>query len=128
MTWWAVALGALVGSPCRFLLDAVVSRRAGRAQPWGTLVINLSGSAILGVLAGLLARGVLASSGYALLGIGFGGSFTTFSTFVWETLTLVEDRRVRTAALNVILTVVLGIAFAYTTYLVAAPSTTAHAF
>jgi len=124
--WWPVAVGALVGSPCRFLIDAVVSRRLGRAQPWGTLLINLSGSAILGMLAGLLARGTVTSSDYALLGIGFCGSFTTFSTFVWETIALVENRQVRTAAANVVLSVVFGVAVAYGTFLLATPSATPH--
>jgi fluoride exporter len=124
--WWPVALGAVVGSPCRFLIDALVSRRLGRAQPWGTLLINLSGSAILGMLAGLLARGTLTTSDYALLGVGFCGSFTTFSTFVWETIALVENRQVRTAVVNVVLSVAFGVAFAYGTFLLAAPAAAAH--
>jgi fluoride exporter len=124
--WWPVALGAVVGSPCRFLIDAFVSRRLGRAQPWGILLINLSGSAILGMLAGLLARGSLTSSDYALLGVGFCGSFTTFSTFVWETIALVENRRVRSAVANVVLSVAFGVAFAYGTFLLAAPAATPH--
>jgi CrcB protein len=122
MTWWAVAVGAVIGSPSRFLLDTAVARRLGRVQPWGILLVNLSGSAILGVLAGLLARGRIDASVYSLLGVGFCGSFTTFSTFVWETIALVEGRRLRTAVSNVVLTVVLGIAFAYITYLLAGPA------
>jgi CrcB protein len=124
--WWPVALGAVVGSPCRFLIDAFVSRRLGRVQPWGILLINLSGSAILGMLAGLLARGTLTTSDYALLGVGFCGSFTTFSTFVWETIALVENRRVRSAVANVLLSVGCGVAFAYVTFLLAAPAATPH--
>ena len=124
--WWPVALGAVVGSPCRFLIDAFVSRRLGRVQPWGILLINLSGSAILGMLAGLLARGTLTSSDYALLGVGFCGSFTTFSTFVWETIALVENRRVRSAVANVVLSVAFGIAFAYGTFLLATPAAIPH--
>ena len=116
MNWWAVIFGAAIGSPCRFLVDAAVSHRFGRAQPWGTLAVNLSGSAILGVLAGMLASGNLSSAGYALFGIGFCGAFTTFSTFVWECVALVEDRRVRAALWTVALTLVVGIGFAYIGY------------
>lgn len=119
--WWAVGLGAVVGSPCRFLLDSAVSRRIGRGQPWGTLLINLSGSLVLGVLAGLLVRGDLSPLTYALLGTGLCGSYTTFSTFVWETLALVEDHRMRTAVLNVVLTITLGIAVAYVAYVLSGP-------
>jgi CrcB protein len=124
--WWAVALGAAVGTPCRFLLDIVVTRQVGGARPWGTLTINLSGSAVLGVLAGLVARGALPATGYALLGIGFCGSFTTFSTFVWEAVALVEGRQVRAAAVNVALSVVVGIALAYGTFVVISPGSGRH--
>jgi CrcB protein len=125
--WWAVALGGAVGAPCRFLLDIAVTRKVGGDRPWGTLVINLSGSAVLGALAGLIAGGSFPATGYALLGIGFCGSFTTFSTFVWEAIALVEGRQTRAAAVNVALTVVLGIALAYSTFLLAAPHVARHA-
>ena len=98
-----------------------MSRRLGRDQPWGTMIVNLSGAAFLGALAGLLARGVVSSSGYALFGIGSAGSFTTFSTLIWETLALAEDRHVWSAVLNLSLTIVFGITFAYVAFVIASP-------
>ncbi len=116
MTWWAVAVGALFGSPSRFLLDSAVSRRFGRAQPWGTLLVNVSGSAALGAVTALAARGMLGASWDTLLATGFCGSFTTFSAFTWETLALVEDRRSGAAIANVVATVCLGVGAAYAAF------------
>jgi fluoride exporter len=113
MIWWAVALGAVVGAPARYLLDLTVTRRTARRGPWGTLTVNVLGSAVLGIAAGLVARGHLSTLGYALVGTGFCGSFTTFSSFVWETFALVEDRRSKTAWTNVGLTLVIGVGIAY---------------
>ena len=116
MMWWAVVLGAAIGAPSRYFADLGVARLLGRHGPWGTVLINLSGSAILGAAAGLVARGHLTALGYALVGTGFCGSFTTFSTFVWETFALVEERRFQMAWTNVLLTLTLGIGLAYATY------------
>jgi fluoride exporter len=87
----AVALGAALGAPSRLLLDRVVTRRCGGRLPWGTLAVNLSGSALLGLLAARAARGGLAPISFDLGAIGFCGAFTTFSTFVWESLALFEE-------------------------------------
>ena len=113
MIWWAVAAGASVGSPGRYLVDTAVSRRLRNAMPYGTLAVNLSGSAALGALTGLEARGTIGPLLLALLGTGFCGAFTTFSTFVWETIALAEDRRRGAAAGYLLVTLVLGVAIAY---------------
>ena len=81
----AVALGAVVGAPARYLVDVAVTRRTG--PPWGILAVNLLGSSAAGLVVGLAPGGPLT----ALLGIGFLGSFTTASTLAWDVLTL--DRR-----------------------------------
>jgi CrcB protein len=114
--WWAVAAGASVGSSGRYLVDSALSRRLHDAMPYGTLAVNLSGSAALGALTALGARGTIGPVLLALLGIGFCGAFTTFSTFVWETVALAGDGR-RVAAVTYLLgTLVLGVAVAYAAF------------
>jgi CrcB protein len=108
----AVAAGGLVGAPSRYLLDRAISGRAEPGRPWGTFVINVSGSLLLGLLTGLTLTGHLSEIGKALLGTGFCGAYTTFSTFSFETVRLVEDGRVFDAAGNVVISVALGLAAA----------------
>ncbi len=83
-----VAAGAAVGAPARYLLGLCLNGRA--PFPWGTFGANVAGSLLLG----LFARLGLADGAYALLGVGFCGAFTTYSTFAWETHTLVVTNRV----------------------------------
>ena len=102
-----VVLGAMVGAPLRYLVSRAV------ASPWGTFVVNVAGCFVLGVLAGV-------SSGlHALIGTGFCGALTTYSTFAYETLQLVERKAYRTAVANVVLSVVVGLGAAALGYLVA---------
>jgi CrcB protein len=108
----AVAAGGLVGAPARYLLDQLVTRRAGPALPWGTLVINVSGSLLLGFLTGLTLAGHLPPAGKALLGTGFCGAYTTYSTFAFETVRLLENGRLLSAAANVLVSVLAGLAAA----------------
>jgi CrcB protein len=108
---WYVAAGGAVGSVCRYLLGAWLQGRADVAFPVGTLVVNVSGSLVLG----FLLRYALASPGVtpevrALLTTGFCGGYTTFSTFSYETAALLEEGDVRRASLYVGLSVVLSIA------------------
>jgi CrcB protein len=104
-----VAAGGLVGAPSRFLLDRAVTRRVESDLPWGTFVINVTGSFVLGLLTGLSLAGDLSSTWKALLGTGFCGAYTTFSTFTFETVRLVEDGRLLEAAANVGVSVGLGL-------------------
>jgi CrcB protein len=114
--WWAVATGAAVGSPGRYLVDTAVSGRLRRAFPFGTLAVNLSGSAVLGALTALGERGTIGPVLLALVGIGFCGAFTTFSTYIWETIALAEGRRQRAAVVYLVGMLVLGIAIAYAVF------------
>ncbi len=106
-----VGVGALggIGALARFGLDGSVGRRVGSAFPLGTLVVNLLGSFVLGVLVGAALR----SSEELLLGTGLIGAFTTFSTWMLESHRLGEDGRLRLGALNIAISLVLGIAFAW---------------
>lgn len=104
-----VGAGGLVGAPSRYLLDRAVTGRIESDLPWGTFVINVTGSFLLGLLTGLTLAGHLPPTGKALLGTGFCGAYTTFSTFTFETVRLLEDGRLLEAALNVVASVAVGL-------------------
>jgi len=107
----AIAGGGAVGAVARFLVSTGVYRLLGRDFPWGTLAVNLLGSFGMGLLFVLLLERSLASPELrAAILIGFLGSFTTFSTFSLETLTLVEQGEALRALLNVALSVLLCVA------------------
>jgi CrcB protein len=97
----AVALGAVVGAPLRYHLDRLVQNRLDSVFPWGTLLVNVLGCLVLGFLWSGSQSGALGPSSYALLGTGFCGAFTTYSTFSFETLRLAESGAFRAAAVNV---------------------------
>jgi CrcB protein len=104
-----VALGALAGAPLRLLADRVAVARRGPGSVLGTLVVNVAGSALLGVLLGL--RNV-SPAVLALVGTGFCGALTTFSTFGYDVVRLVEERALLRVAGYLLGTVLLGIAAA----------------
>lgn len=108
----AVAIGGLVGAPMRYLVDRAITTRTTSVRPWGTVVVNISGSLLLGLLAGLALAHHLPLTMSALLGDGFCGAYTTFSTFTYETVRLVEDGDILEAATNVGVSVVAGLAAA----------------
>ncbi|MEO3867649.1 fluoride efflux transporter CrcB [Nonomuraea sp. B12E4] len=105
MTMLLVALGAAVGAPLRYLTDRLIQARHDSAFPWGTLAVNLTGSFLLGLLAGLPADAAWS----ALLGTGFCGALTTYSTFSYETLRLAQDGSRFYALANIIASVVAGL-------------------
>lgn len=106
--WIAIAVTGGVGSVARFRLDGLVQSRNQGTFPLGTLAVNLVGSFALGLLTGLGTSG----AAMLVLGVGFLGSFTTFSTWMFETHRLAEDRRVRSAVWNVAIPVLGGLAAA----------------
>ncbi|MEO3788370.1 CrcB family protein [Actinocorallia sp. B10E7] len=108
MTALLIALGAAVGAPLRYLVDREVQRRWGTAFPWGTLAVNVAGSGVLGLVAG-----VQAGSGVMeLAGVGFCGALTTYSTFGYETVRLMEEGTGGRALANVLLSTGAGLAAA----------------
>jgi len=102
-----LAVAGALGAPVRYLLDGFVQDRTESVMPLGTLVINVSGSFLLGVLAGLALYHAFPSTPKAILGTGFCGAYTTFSTFTHETVRLAEERAFGTAARNVLASLVL---------------------
>ena len=104
-----IALGGAVGASTRYLLDTWIAQRAGGAFPWGTLIINVSGSLVLGLLFALaIERGVLPASVRGPLLIGFIGAYTTFSTLMLESWRLIEDGAVVLGLVNLIGSSVIG--------------------
>jgi CrcB protein len=103
--WAGVGVLAAIGALARFTLDDVVQRRIWWPFPVGILVVNVTGSFALGVLAGAGTSGwSLRLAGAALL-----GSYTTFSTWMFDSQQLVELRNVRGAALNIVGSALLGL-------------------
>ena len=94
-----VAIGGGAGAALRFVLDGVVKARVDRF-PLGTMVINVSGSLVLGLLTGLGEAGTLALPVVAVLGTGMMGGYTTFSTASVETVRLLQSGKTRLAVLN----------------------------
>jgi CrcB protein len=98
-----------VGSVWRFALDTAVSGWIGRGFPYGTLVVNVLGSLLLGVFVGA----VLSTDAYRIAGIGLIGAFTTFSTWAFESHRLGEDGQLRLGVTNFVVSLVLGVAAAW---------------
>jgi CrcB protein len=112
MTLVLVMLAAGVGAPLRYVVDQTVQHRRRGPFPAGTVTINLSGSLVLGLLTGLAAHHGLAPQALTVLGTGLFGGYTTFSTFSYETVRLLEEGAVVAAAVNVAGSLALGLAAA----------------
>lgn len=115
----AVLAGGMIGAPARYLVDRAIQARRDTVFPWGTLVVNLAGSAVIGFLIGAQRHLGLPPAAFALLGTGLCGGLTTFSTFSYETLRLLEDGAVGEAGLNIIGSLVAGVLLAWLGYLLA---------
>jgi CrcB protein len=105
VTWIGVTVVGGAGALARFLVDTRVAASAGRTFPFGTLAVNLSGSFALGVLVGA----ALGGNAYVLAGTATLGSYTTFSTWMYETQRLVEDGQFRSALGNVAVNAAAGL-------------------
>ena len=94
-----VALGAAVGAPTRWYVDTWTQRQWAPIFPWGTFGVNVVGSALLGFLVASWSRdGAVAT----LVGVGFCGALTTFSSYAWESHRLGEDGATGIALANVV--------------------------
>ncbi|MEV0724771.1 fluoride efflux transporter CrcB [Micromonospora purpureochromogenes] len=103
-----IVVGAALGAPLRYLTDRAVQARHDSLLPWGTLTVNVAGSLLLGVLLAIPAGPAVT----ALVGTGFCGALTTWSTFGYETLRLARAGARRHALANVLLSVAAGLAAA----------------
>jgi fluoride exporter len=115
----AVLAGGMIGAPARYLTDRLVQARHDSVFPWGTFAVNMAGSFVLGFLLGAQRHLGLPPVLFALLGTGFCGGLTTFSTFGYETLRLLEDGAIGEAGVNVIGSLAVGVLFAWLGFLLA---------
>ncbi|MCO5202764.1 MAG: fluoride efflux transporter CrcB [Chloroflexi bacterium] len=110
MAYLYIMLGAIAGAPLRYFVQGRVQDLAPPAFPYGTLVVNITGCLLIGLLLTLAEeRDMLGRESRLLLVTGFLGGYTTFSTFGWETYALLRDNEVLQASGNVILSVAGGI-------------------
>lgn len=109
MTPVLVAVGGAFGACSRYLVDRRVQTWHDTVFPWGTLVVNVLGSLLLGFLTGASFFGVHAPVGQSLVGVGFCGALTTYSTFGYETVRMFLDGSRIQAVGNVVATVLAGI-------------------
>lgn len=108
----AVSAASAVGATARYLLDKAVASRQASKMPMGTLVVNIGGAFILGLLTGLAVHDGMPKTALTVLGAGFCGAYTTFSTFSYETMRLVEDGSIVEAGTNVAVSLAAGMAAA----------------
>ncbi len=100
-----VGIGGTFGGLCRFQLGKLVSEKSKTAFPIGTFLINITGAILLGILTGMNLR----NSMYLLLGDGFLGAYTTFSTFVYEGFNLFQNNEKLNAFVYILSTLILGV-------------------
>jgi CrcB protein len=111
LKYLAVGVGGFIGAIARFWLGSYIGGRMGTRFPYGTFVINISGSFLIGLILTVLSeRTHLSPNWRYLIPIGFIGAYTTFSTFEYETLRTIQDGQFFIASLNVVLSVVVGFA------------------
>lgn len=120
-----VALGGALGALGRYGVSEWSKARWGTAFPWGTLIVNVAGSVLLGLLIGLTLSGRLPKWTHYALAAGFMGAFTTFSAFSLETVVLLQNGKLGLALGNVGANVVAGIAAAAAGWWLAAASSVA---
>ncbi len=104
-----VLVGGAVGAPLRYLTDLLVQARHDSVFPWGTFTVNVLGSLVLGVAAGSVVALSPPSWVLALVGTGLCGAFTTFSTFGFETIRLIEEGSWSIALVNSVASLAVGL-------------------
>ena len=104
----ALAVAGAVGAPLRVLVDGAVARRLRRRLPWGTLVVNVTASLAVGLVTGLALYHGFPDTPRTVLAAGIGGAYSTWSTFLYESVRLAEEGDVRSAVLNIVVSLVAG--------------------
>lgn len=118
--FWAIAIGAAVGGVSRYYLASSVQQRFGAEFPWGTLLVNVTGSLLLGfILRHALSVPEMNVEMRALLTTGFCGGYTTFSTFSFETVALLEEGQYERAGAYVAGSVALSLLATFAGFILA---------
>jgi len=108
LAWMAFVAAGALGAPLRYLVDIAITERTKGTFPWATFVINVTGAFMLGLLTGLGLHHGLSKTARVVLGTGFCGAYTTFSTFTYETVRLLEEGDPFAAAKNAAGTLVVA--------------------
>ena len=109
----AIAIGGSAGALMRYWISDIAYRALGVTFPWGTLAVNAIGCFVIGILWALFDFYIVSPNWRLLFLTGFLGAFTTFSTFALETFNLLQDNELKLAALNVAVSVLLGLFLVY---------------
>jgi fluoride exporter len=109
MLWFAVSAAAGAGALLRYAVDRGVTARLQSIWPYGTFVVNVSGSFLLGLLVGLAEHHGLGSTALDVGGAGFAGGYTTLSTWAWESIALADTSEWLAAGTNIAGSVALGL-------------------
>lgn len=105
-----------VGAGTRFVVDGLIRSRVKTTFPWPTAIINMSGSLVLGIITGLVVSRIASTDVSAVIGTGFLGGYTTFSTASSETVQLIREKKYSTAFAYSIGVLVVSVALAYAGY------------
>ncbi|MGH9125211.1 MAG: fluoride efflux transporter CrcB [Acidimicrobiales bacterium] len=110
--WIGLVVAGAIGAPCRYLLDGLVQDATGSHLPFGTFLINVSGSFLLGVITGAALYHAFPATPKVILGTGFCGAYTTFSTWTFETVRLWQEEAPGPSVINAGLSLLAGLAAA----------------
>ena len=116
MNYLWVAIGGALGSVARYWCSGIVAHRFGESFPWGTIIVNVVGSFVIGLFATLTApdgRWFVSSEARVFVMIGFCGGYTTFSSFSLQTLSLAREGEWFSVGMNVVLSVTLCLVFVW---------------
>jgi len=111
-------VGGAIGTVLRYAISGLPHKIYDGSFPWGTLVVNLAGSFLIGLFWGLLGRENITSNVKMFLFIGLFGSFTTFSTFAFESLNLIRDGNIKFAIINMLASNVLGVILVFAGFMI----------
>ena len=116
---WLIGVGGSLGAATRYLLGGYINNKNSKwiHFPLGTWTINITGSFILGILAHLYQNHSIAEALWLFAGVGFCGAYTTFSTFGYETITLILNREIKLSVFYVAVSVIVGIMSAWLGYI-----------
>ena len=108
-----VALGGAIGSAARYLAGAFIANRFGPDFPWGTFIVNVSGSFLIGLILSFVGGGLLPTGARPFVAVGILGGYTTFSTYNQETMQLMQAGDFGAATCNTLGPVVAGLVAVY---------------